>query len=437
MPYNNGEKEVLMQTLEYKIPTQNKVEKKFFVISDLHIAREKDLEKLDKIIYQLSKTAGLSGRRYDAIFVVGDIIDATNALRSPKIVRKLLNFLRELGQTAPTFLAIGNHDLCYSYKTRWKPRYFRPDPYYLQEHILDEAWNYEGIEILDNETYELDDDYTISVYNPPLEYMSDAPDGNDSYLERKEIKQYAFLKKLDQNKVNILLCHYPNVIKFLHKTNYLKKIDLAIAGHNHHGMTQFLHMDAILDFLRLPNRGIITPGKSFKPKDTRKMRGLMKLDDTTHLLINPAVTSLSWNTRPLCILNPLFYSGSSAVSLVTISNKPVKEKKKKKIYKEKGETHMEYIVELLLEVVIEGSIAGSTNDKFPMAIRIILGTIVVLFFLSVTIGLIVLGFVFSKQHKICLLISLIGFIMLGFSLGKIYDLYIGNKKEKQSDDSQF
>ena len=89
---------------------------------------------------------------------------------------------------------------------------------------------------------------------------------------------------------------------------------------------------------------------------------------------------------------------------------------------------MEFLFELLLELILEGSIAGSTNKKFPLVIRILLGFIVIAFLLSVTIGLIVIGIFITKENKGGLFILAVGLLLLVCVIKKIYNLYIKGEK---------
>lgn len=92
---------------------------------------------------------------------------------------------------------------------------------------------------------------------------------------------------------------------------------------------------------------------------------------------------------------------------------------------------MEFIFELLIELIIGGSIEGSTNKKIPLTIRIILGAIVALFFFGVTFALIALGIIVSNKRWEGIFIVIIGILFLVLSIFKMYKLYIEkDAKEK-------
>lgn len=297
-----------MKTLKYSFPTADSRDKHFFVLSDLHIARAHDTKKLDAILGVLTKK-----EKYDAIFLVGDLINSTDTLKDDKLTDHLINFIRALGSLSPTYIAVGNHDVCSYKKIGESPKKWRRDDRRFTEEFLNRIKTIPNIHVRDREIFEIGDNYTVSIFNPPIEFVDKTLKSDLSFITKKS-SSFAFLQKLDPNKTNILLCHYPDVLKQLHRVGLLENVDLAIAGHNHNGMTQFLLIEPILSLIGQPNRGIVTPEKSFKKSDTSDMRGLIKLDEKTHLLINPAYTSLSANTFPLNLLNCLFYKGSSLIA---------------------------------------------------------------------------------------------------------------------------
>lgn len=294
-----------MRIFEYYRDVPTFVGKKFLVLSDLHIFKENSLGKLCTIKEYIEENAGDSS--YDAIFVVGDIVDATNVLRFNNFVsNELLNFMKFLGEVAPTYICYGSHDLAFMDKEDGLLDWY-PDEQIFQERFLDKVYGFSGIQNLDNGTQDIGDGYTVSVYNPPLVYAMDSPDGDNKYLIEE---QFSFLNNLTQDKVNTLLCHYPNAIKYLHRKGKLNNVDLAIAGHNHNGITQFIPLECFLNLIGMKNCGLITPGKVLFPRD---VRGVEPLSYRTDLLINPAVTSLAECTGNLAKFDSLFYVGATEV----------------------------------------------------------------------------------------------------------------------------
>lgn len=93
---------------------------------------------------------------------------------------------------------------------------------------------------------------------------------------------------------------------------------------------------------------------------------------------------------------------------------------------------MEYIIEFILELILEGSIEISKNRKVSKYIRYPLIILIVLFFATV-IGLILfLGLFILKENIIAgIIILLIGLFMLISAIIKFRKTYL-TKKEKSN-----
>ncbi len=294
-----------MKIMKYRIPTKQNISMRIFVLSDIHFSKKKQKKKLNKIL------SFLANNKFDSIFLVGDIIDNTNVLRKPEEKEILLWFIRELGTQAPTYIVFGNHDLCYLNKsTKWKN-----DIKYFIDNFAKLVVRYEGIHILNNETIDLNNGYTFSGYVPPLKYAMTS--SAKKILKLLTDDNLHFMEKLDLSKTNIFLCHYPDIITLLYKHNRLRGIDLGIAGHNHNGCTQLkiFPLEKILNILGQKNRGLITPSKSMRLKDTKKIRGKIDYKDGS-LIINPAITTLSSCTGILEPADRFFYMGASIIEFI-------------------------------------------------------------------------------------------------------------------------
>ncbi len=95
---------------------------------------------------------------------------------------------------------------------------------------------------------------------------------------------------------------------------------------------------------------------------------------------------------------------------------------------------MDFILEVLLELILEGSLAISQNKKVPRVIRYPLIIFIIFLFLGVTFIIIFTGFLlYQKLNKIFgILLILIGIIFLIFSIIKFKKLYlIKNNNFKQ------
>jgi len=90
---------------------------------------------------------------------------------------------------------------------------------------------------------------------------------------------------------------------------------------------------------------------------------------------------------------------------------------------------MEFLMELVLELILEGSISISSNKKISKWIRYPLIVIIILFFLSV-IGLVFLTgiLVFKYSVLLSMLFIAIGAFLLVASIIKFKKLYL-NKKD--------
>lgn len=283
---------------------------KALVISDLHIFSAKDIYEVEKLM------DNLKNNNYDAIYLVGDIIDATNILNwHDAITGRLLELIAFLGHVAPTYIVYASHDLAYRTTTKLWLR----DEETFKEKFLDKIASYPNINVLENETKSLKEgtDYTISGFNPSLEYAMTTPDGNTKILLQEQ-ERYDFLTKLQPDKTNTVLCHYPNAIIDLYNEGILQNANLSITGHNHNGCTQFkfIPVETILNFFRQYNRGLITPGKSIMPKDTKTLRGIKVLDSNNTLLINPSFKTFAACTGPLAKIDWMFYHGYSEIEYI-------------------------------------------------------------------------------------------------------------------------
>lgn len=304
-----------MKTIKYTLPIAYNKDSKFLVISDIHIGLVKKASILTEIIAEIES----SNSAYDAIFFLGDLIDSTEVLEDQYQRGQILNFLRKLNSLAPLFIVKGNHDLS-SLKKNGKAKLWKIDEEKYEEKILDLLSNDKKTIYTKTGSYQLNDNMFINIYNPQVEYIR-CPQQSREQILKEDYDTYKFLTKLDSNKTNILLCHYPDVLKWFHKEGLLENVDLAIAGHNHGGMTQNILMESLLKLLKQNNRGLITPEKSLKLIDTKEIRGIIRLSDRTTLYINPAITSLAPNTGLLNRFNFLFYKGMTEINLSKNKNK--------------------------------------------------------------------------------------------------------------------
>ena len=290
-----------MKLFYHDVETSSNKSLKAFVISDIHYYSLKDNFKLNAIIKELDKF------NYDIVYLLGDIIDATNVLDNKEAFESLLLFLKILGNYAPTYIAFGSHDLVYFSPKEDIP--FISDTKFKEE-LLNLSIKYSNLILEDNKFLELPNGDDIVIINPNFLNYKDKFD--DTKLNKQN---YSYLKNSNPHKTTTLLCHYPNTLFTLNKYGLLDNINLCIAGHNHNGMTQFkvFPLESILNLIGQDNRGIITPSRSISLKDTKYLRGEISLNNQTDLIITPAITSLASLTG-LNTFDKLFYKGANVIN---------------------------------------------------------------------------------------------------------------------------
>jgi len=95
---------------------------------------------------------------------------------------------------------------------------------------------------------------------------------------------------------------------------------------------------------------------------------------------------------------------------------------------------MEFLIEFLLDLILEGSMEISEDEKMPKWLRNICLTIVTIVFSTVTIGLFVLGVYVGKENiYIGLFFIIIAFILLISGIVKFEKKYI-EKRNLLNDD---
>ena len=89
---------------------------------------------------------------------------------------------------------------------------------------------------------------------------------------------------------------------------------------------------------------------------------------------------------------------------------------------------MDLLIEFILEIILEGSIELVKVEKVPKFIRYPLLTIIILLFLTIILGLLVLGILIIKKELLFgLFIILLGLVLL---INIIYKIKKGIKEYK-------
>jgi len=93
---------------------------------------------------------------------------------------------------------------------------------------------------------------------------------------------------------------------------------------------------------------------------------------------------------------------------------------------------MDFFIELLLDLLFEGSIEISKNKKVPKWIRFPLIVLIVLVFTILILGILLLGVLFLKSSlAIGTIIIILGIVMLTFSLRKFKEIYVEKVEVKK------
>ena len=93
---------------------------------------------------------------------------------------------------------------------------------------------------------------------------------------------------------------------------------------------------------------------------------------------------------------------------------------------------MEFIIELKLELFIEGGIEAAQSSKVPKVIRYPLLAIIVLAFIAITGIIILLGVSLLNDNKFGgILFILLGLFMLIFTIIKLRKMYLKRKNRDE------
>jgi len=113
------------------------------------------------------------------------------------------------------------------------------------------------------------------------------------------------INKIDNNKLNILLCHSP--IKILTKEvikniENLKNIDIVLSGHMHNGM-----IPNILDKVFPKNKGLIAPNRTLYPDNARGIKKITVDNKKITLLISGGITKIQDSAPKIFHFANFFY----------------------------------------------------------------------------------------------------------------------------------
>lgn len=200
----------------------NVKDKKIVFLSDTHFRKNLSHSFIDRLLIQIEKI------NPDLIFFGGDIIHKET---SDMVIEHVKDFFSQLGNIAPTYTILGNHDLS---NTRIKEI----------EGVLNRA----GVQLLKNEATWISFDQPGAGF-----WLTGLNDYDSSIGIKNDVLKPIKMPKDSKNEPKILLTHYPHYFeKYL--TNDDKRPDLILAGHAHGGQV-------ILPIIG----GLYAPGQGYNP----------------------------------------------------------------------------------------------------------------------------------------------------------------------------
>lgn len=261
---------------------------KILAIGDVHISDMVSFKKIEKLKSQILN------EKADYIVFVGDLIDRVEEIKNNDSFSKLNDLLKCSVSVAPTFVILGNHD------------YIQRETHNSHlEGIRKVIKDISGVILLDNDIY-YDDKIWFMGYTETKEYY--VKKEYDFKVFYDDFKSHDLLyKKVDTKLPTIALIHSPEFSNDEKCMELLKDYDLIICGHTHDGCVPF----GFGNF----KRGIISPKKTFFPKN---VRGLRKIGNN-YILITGGIVKIQKCAHKL--LHPFNHLCPMQMDVITLSNK--------------------------------------------------------------------------------------------------------------------
>lgn len=269
------------------------------IFSDLHFSNNFNFNKLNKLKEQLIL------KKPNYICIPGDIIISTNILDNKEIKKQILDFFKSIGNIAPTFISLGNHDYI---KIIDRKKYEDKNKFWYNEFKKLRKHN---VYLLDNEIFE-DKNIRFIGYTLSYKYYNN---NESTEILIKDLKNN--IKNINNDKFNILLCHSPIKIlnnKVIDNIEYLKNLDLVISGHMHNGLVPI-----ILDKIFPKNRGFIAPNKTLFPDNARGIKKISINNKKITLIISGGITKIQESNSKILKICSNFYSPQ--IEYIEIKNK--------------------------------------------------------------------------------------------------------------------
>ena len=261
---------------------------KCLVIGDVHISDNVSFKKIALLKRQIEK------ENPDYILFVGDLIDRIENLNSSFSVSKMKDLLSYASMIGKVFVILGNHDFIYRGTDKINKKAF-----------CEVLKSIKNVTLLDNEVYSSDKIWIMGYTENVQYYNKENYDFNFFYEDLK--KRNKLYENVNQEVPSIALVHSPEFSDDDKCISLFKEYDLILSGHTHDGCVPF----GIGNF----KRGIISPKKTFFPKN---VRGLRKVGSNYILItggvvkIQECAPKLLWPFNHLCPVQ---------VDVVTFSNK--------------------------------------------------------------------------------------------------------------------
>lgn len=283
----------------------------FSVISDLHFSYTVSSKKLAAILNKLESLEP------DYILFPGDLIDSVDMVEDTKERMRLISWLHNLKDIAPTLISLGSHD------------YYKKTPngaweYHPNEDFLEEINSIPRITLLDSASYN-DDNIFVTGITQSFAFYHQTKKKHDEDKDTliKDIKDN-LPQVIPNDKLTILLLHSPVHLADQDTLAMLQSFDLIICGHMHNGC-----VPPILYELWPSTRGLISPKKAFFPKYERNT--LRKKNDK--ILVNGPLTMFQECTGHLQLANIIYPIYNSFITYTSDSTYDTEKVKVKKHYR--------------------------------------------------------------------------------------------------------
>lgn len=268
---------------------------KMMAIGDVHISDMVSIKKIELIKKRILE------ENVDYVFFVGDLIDRVEELNNEDSLYKLHSLLEFSASKAKTFIILGNHDYIHR----------KSHDSYLTN-VLEVIKNIKGVTILDNNIYYDDKIYLMGYTETKEYYCKKDYDYNAFYTDF--FKHDILYKNVNKKLLTVALIHSPEFSNDEKCLSLLKDYDLIICGHTHDGCVPF----GIGNF----KRGIISPKKTFFPKN---VRGLRKIG-SNYILTTGGIVKIQKCVPKL--LHPLNHLCPMQLDVITFNKKDVSIHKK-------------------------------------------------------------------------------------------------------------